>query len=280
MASKTPPPRKPSGRKPARAAAPRAAAAKPRPEKPQSGGFLAGVSKFYLGTAHLMGKLVRAFSTEKLADEDRRDGAPFFVFLLSVFGAVFAWFLINEPWAKALHSYTFGMLFGLVAYALPAIFLIYSLYLFRHPASVRDSSRFAVGFWLFLSVISGFFHIFGGAPSPNADGPEGLALAGGLFGWLIGGPLLSMLTIWGATPVLVVLVAVSVLVMTGTAPNKIKPRLIELYNFLFGIKPKAEIPDAFDGKKSSWWNKDKDEKPAFDTAVVEAIDDFVDEHLL
>jgi S-DNA-T family DNA segregation ATPase FtsK/SpoIIIE len=227
-----------------------------------------------------MGKLVRAFSTEKLADEDRRDGAPFFVFLLSVFGAVFAWFLINEPWAKALHSYTFGMLFGLVAYALPAIFLIYSLYLFRHPASVRDSSRFAVGFWLFLSVISGFFHIFGGAPSPNADGPEGLALAGGLFGWLIGGPLLSMLTIWGATPVLVVLVAVSVLVMTGTAPNKIKPRLIELYNFLFGIKPKAEIPDAFDGKKSSWWNKDKDEKPAFDTAVVEAIDDFVDEHLL
>ena len=279
MASKTPPPRKPSGRKPARTAAPRAAAAKPRPAKPQGQGFLAGLSKFYLGTAHLLGKLVRAFSTEKLADDDRRDGAPFFVFLLSVFGAVFAWFLINEPWAKALHSYTFGMLFGLVAYALPAIFLFYSLFLFRHPASVRDSSRFAVGFWLFLSVISGFFHIFGGTPSPNVDGPEGLALAGGLFGWLIGGPLLSMLTIWGATPVLVLLVAVSVLVMTGTAPNKIKPRLTEFYNFLFGIKPKAEILDAFDGKKSSWWNKDKDAKPAFDTAVVEAIDDFVDEHL-
>ncbi len=226
-----------------------------------------------------MGKVVRAFSTEKLADEDRRDGAPFFVFLLSVFGAAFAWFLINEPWAKLLHSYTFGMLFGLVAYALPAIFLIYSLYLFRHPASVRDSSRFAVGFWLFLSVISGFFHIFGGAPSPNADGPEGLAAAGGLFGWLVGGPLLSLLTIWGATPVLVILVAVSILIMTGTAPNKIKPRLTEFYNFLFGVKQKPELHDAFDGKKSSWWNKEKDSKPAFDTAVVEAIDDFVDEHL-
>jgi S-DNA-T family DNA segregation ATPase FtsK/SpoIIIE len=226
-----------------------------------------------------MGKAVRAFSTEKLADEDRRDGAPFFVFLLSVFGAAFAWFLINEPWAKLLHSYTFGMLFGLVAYALPAIFLFYSLYLFRHPASVRDSSRFAVGFWLFLSVISGFFHIFAGTPSPNTDGPEGLAAAGGLFGWLVGGPLLSLLTIWGATPVLVVLVAVSVLIMTGTAPNQIKPRLGEFYNFLFGIKAKAEIADAFDGKKSSWWNKEKDTKPAFDTAVVEAIDDFVDEHL-
>ena len=75
------------------------------------------------------------------------------------------------------------------------------------------------------------------------------------------------------------LVVVSVLVMTGTAPNKIKPRLTEFYNFLFGIKPKTEVLDAFDGKKSSWWSKDKDAKPAFDTAVVEAIDDFVDEHL-
>ncbi|MEY4560551.1 MAG: translocase SpoIIIE [Actinomycetota bacterium] len=279
MASKTPPPRKPSARKPARPATPRATAAKPRAAKVQGQGFIVASSKIYLGAAHLMGKVVRAFSTEKLADEDRRDGAPFFVFLLSVFGAAFAWFLINEPWAKLLHSYTFGMLFGLVSYALPAIFLFYSLYLFRHPASVRDSSRFAVGFWLFLSVISGFFHIFSGAPSPNVDGPEGLSAAGGLFGWLVGGPLLSLLTIWGATPVLVVLVAVSVLIMTGTAPNQIRPRLGEFYNFLFGIKPKAELPDAFDGKKSSWWNKEKDSKPAFDTAVVEAIDDFVDEHL-
>ncbi len=279
MASKTPPPRKPSARKPARPATPRATAAKPRAAKVHGQGFLVASSKIYLGAAHLMGKVVRAFSTEKLADEDRRDGAPFFVFLLSVFGAAFAWFLINEPWAKLLHFYTFGMLFGLVSYALPAIFLFYSLYLFRHPASVRDSSRFAVGFWLFLSVISGFFHIFSGAPSPNVDGPEGLSAAGGLFGWLVGGPLLSLLTIWGATPVLVALVAVSVLIMTGTAPNQIRPRLGEFYNFLFGIKPKAELPDAFDGKKSNWWNKEKDSKPAFDTAVVEAIDDFVDEHL-
>ena len=279
MASKTPPPRKPSARKPARATAAKSAAPKARSANPGGQGFFSGLTKFYLAAAHLMGKAVRAFSTEKLADEDRRDGAPFFVFLLSIFGATFAWFLINEPWAKALHSYTFGMLFGLVAFALPAVFLFYSLYLFRHPASVKDSSRFAVGFWLFLSVVSGFFHIFGGAPSPNADGPEGLSAAGGLFGWLVGGPLLSLLTVWGATPVLVILVAVSVLIMTGTAPNKIKPRLTEFYNFLFGIKPKAELPDAFDGKKSSWWNKEKDSKPAFDTAVVEAIDDFVDEHL-
>jgi S-DNA-T family DNA segregation ATPase FtsK/SpoIIIE len=232
-----------------------------------------------MGTAHLMGRGVRAFSTEKLAEGERRDGAPFFVFLLSILGALFAWFLINQDWANAVHSYTFGMLFGLVSFALPAVFLVYSLYLFRHPASARDSSRFAVGFWLFLSVISGFFHIFGGAPSPNVEGPMGLAKAGGLFGWLIGGPLLSLLTIWGATPVLILLVLASVLIMTGTAPNQIAIRSKEFYRFLFGIKESEPLPDAFDGKKSSWWTRDGSDKPAFDTAVVEAIDDFVDEHL-
>jgi hypothetical protein len=69
-----------------------------------------------MGLAHALGGLIRAFSTEKLAAEDRRDGAPFFVFLLSVFGALFAWFLINEPWAEFLNAYSFGLLFGLVAF--------------------------------------------------------------------------------------------------------------------------------------------------------------------
>ena len=275
MASKTPPPRRPGGSKPVR---PRTSAAN---VKAKTGpGFWAVAAKGYLGAAHLMGRLVRAFSTEKLADADRRDGAPFFVFLLSIFGAIFAWFLIAEPWAAFLNTYTFGLLFGQVSFALPAVFFVYSFYLFRHPASVSDSSRFAVGFWLFLSVISGFFHIFSGHPSPSVDGAEGIARAGGLFGWLVGGPLFSLLTIWGATPALVALAAVSVLIMTGTPPTKIMPRLREFYRYLFGIKEEAEqIADAFDGKKSSWWKKEKSTEPAFDSPVVLDIDEFVDQEL-
>ena len=63
------------------------------PVKTRSGpGFWSVVGKGYLGAAHLMGRFVRAFSTEKLADSDRRDGAPFFVFFLSVLGELFALF--------------------------------------------------------------------------------------------------------------------------------------------------------------------------------------------
>jgi DNA segregation ATPase FtsK/SpoIIIE, S-DNA-T family len=230
-----------------------------------------------MALAHLVGGAFRAFSSKKLANEDRSDGAPFFLFLVSVFGAVFAWFLIQEPWAKWLHDFSFGMLFGLTAYGLPVVFFGYAIYLFRNPATVQDGSRFGLGFWLFLSVVSGFFHVFTTTPSPQL-GPEALAQAGGLFGWLLAGPLVSVLSIWGAVPALVLIALVSLLVMTGTAPNKIRERLRDLNTYLFGIKKESIESDAFDGKKSSWWQKADSQEPAFDTAVVD-IDEFVDEEL-
>jgi S-DNA-T family DNA segregation ATPase FtsK/SpoIIIE len=232
------------------------------------------LSSGYLGVAHFFGGIIRAFSTEKLAKEDRRDGAPFFLLLLSVFGAANAWFLIGEPWALAIHNFTFGMLFGLVAYALPVVFFGYALFLFRHPASVKDSSRFALGFWLLLSVISGFFHVFSSIPSPR-DGVAALAEAGGLFGWLIGAPLISILTIFGAVPALVLLAAVSFLVMTGTAPNKIVVNVKRLYGFLFAENKSSEENDAFDSKKSAWWKKERELDPAFDSPLLPSIGDFV-----
>lgn len=231
-----------------------------------------------MALAHLTGGATRAFSSKKLALEDRRDGAPFFLFLLSILGALFSWFLVQEPWAQWLHSFSFGMLFGLTAYGLPVVFFGYAIYLFRKPATVADGSRFALGFWLFLAVVSAFFHVFGATPSPQ-QGAEALAGAGGLFGWLLGGPLLSILTVWGAVPALVLIALSSLLVMTGTAPNKIAQRFRELNQFLFGKKPQLVESDAFDGKKSSWWQKADSTEPAFDTAVVD-IDEFVQEQLL
>ena len=271
MAAKTPPPHRPassrSAKKPATSGS---AATARRSSKPasQNSNLGATLSAGYLGVAHFFGGIIRAFSTEKLAKEDRRDGAPFFLLLLSISGAANAWFLIGEPWALALHNFTFGMLFGLVAYALPVVFFGYALYLFRHPASVKDSSRFALGFWLLLSVISGFFHVFSNVQSPQ-DGVDALAEAGGLFGWLVvGGPLAETLSIYVAVPALVLLAAVALLVMTGTAPNKIIVNFKKLYGFLFAENKNAVETDAFDAKKSSWWKKERELEPAFDSPLV------------
>ena len=275
MASKTPTPRRPTNS--------RASAKSPVRKSPAAGSgsagqnFLKALERFYVALSHLVGGAVRAFGSSKLAPEDRRDGAPFFLFLISLSGALFAWFLIQEPWARWLHDFSFGMLFGLTAYGLPVVFFGYAIHLFRNPATVRDGSRFGLGFWLFLSVVSGFFHVFTTSPSPQ-QGPEALAAAGGLFGWLFAGPLLGVLTVWGAVPALVVIALVALLVMTGTSPNKIAQRLRELYGYLFGDRAKPVESDAFDGKKSSWWQKADSQEPAFDTAVVD-IDEFVSEEL-
>ena len=277
MAAKTPPPRRPASSRSAKK--PMTSVTRPNTRRPslsskKSSNLGANLGSGYLGVAHFFGGIIRAFSTEKLAKEDRRDGAPFFLLLLSVLGAANAWFLIGEPWALAIHNFTFGMLFGLVAYALPVVFFGYALFLFRHPASVKDSSRFALGFWLLLSVISGFFHVFSSIPSPR-DGVAALAEAGGLFGWLIGGPLISILTIFGAVPALVLLAAVSFLVMTGTAPNKIVVNVKRLYGFLFAENKSSEENDAFDSKKSAWWKKERELDPAFDSPLLPSIGDFI-----
>lgn len=240
---------------------------------------VSGTAKFYLALAHGFGATARAFSHEKLAKEDRRDGPPFFMAVLGVLGVVFSWFLIQEPWAQLLHSWTFGMLFGPVAFVLPVIMIVFAVYLARHPSTTRDNSRIGIGLFLLLMVASGFFHLFSAQPQPT-DGVIALSQAGGLLGWLIAIPFLSTITIWGAVPVLVLFGLGSILIMTRTAPNKVGERLGELYEYLFGSalerknqdETDEEVHDAFDGTKAPWWRRSKKEDDAYDSALVDDTD--------
>ncbi len=271
MAGKTKPPQRAGGSKRSRSAAPSRSSAK------DSAGnkVFPFLQRIYMASAHGIGSLVRSFSKE-IRDQDRRDGLPFALFVLSIFGVLFAWFLNNEAWAVFLHQYTFGLLFGLVSYGLPVVLFAYSMFLFRHPTSLRDSSRFALGFWLFLSVLSGFFHVFSARPTPNGGVPQ-LAEAGGLFGWLIGGPLYSLLTIWGAVPALVLLAIASLLIMTGTPPNQVVDRIHQLYRFLFNVTEEKQKKVKVE-TESKWWQKEKEEPKAFETPL-EVIDEPVQEEL-
>jgi DNA segregation ATPase FtsK/SpoIIIE, S-DNA-T family len=233
--------------------------------------------RFYLALSHAFGAAARSLSPDKIAKEDRRDGFPFLFFVLGVLGVVFTWFLINESWAKTLNDWTFGLLFGPVAFGLPVVMVFFAIYLARHPSTVKDNSRIGVGLFVSLVTVSGFFHVFSSQQPQPTDGVVALAEAGGLFGWLISIPFLATITIWGTVPVLVILAISSLLIMTKTAPNKINERLRELYEYLFGApipgqheKPEVEeIEDAFDGTKVPWWRKGKSHEDAYDSALVE-----------
>src|ERR1700749_4083393 len=102
----------PTKRYPAKVAVP------PQPEH----GLLA---RGYLGLAHLAGGAFRVLGKETLEKDQRRDGVPFFLLILAVAGAIVEWFMPSDPVAMALDAWTFGGLFGRVAFALPVIMLVF-----------------------------------------------------------------------------------------------------------------------------------------------------------
>jgi DNA segregation ATPase FtsK/SpoIIIE, S-DNA-T family len=192
-------------------------------------------TKAWIGLAHATGGAFRVLGKETLEKDQRRDGVPFLIFILAVVGAVVEWFNPADPVAIALDAYTFGGLFGRVAFALPVIMLLFAIWLFRHPSSVHDNTRIGIGVTLLVSTISGLCHIFGGEPSPT-QGMEALALAGGIVGWVLAGPLITVGTTALATPIIMVLLVLSLFIITKTPPNRLGSRLRELYAYLFGAQ--------------------------------------------
>ncbi|TFD58719.1 DNA translocase FtsK [Cryobacterium suzukii] len=192
-------------------------------------------ARAWMGLAHLTGGAARALGPEKLSKDERRDGLPFFLVLLAISGAVVEWFLINNVVAQQLDAYTFGGLFGRVAFALPVILLLFSVWLFRKPSSVHDNGRIGIGLSLLLVTISGLCHIFGVQPQPQ-EGMPALALAGGVIGWMIAAPLIMLTTSIGATIVVILLLLLSLFIITKTPPNRVGQRSRELYEWLFGAQ--------------------------------------------
>jgi DNA segregation ATPase FtsK/SpoIIIE, S-DNA-T family len=250
----------------------------------------------WLGLAHVVGGAARLLGKETLAKEERRDGVPFFIFVLAVAGAVVEWFMPNDPVALALDNWTFGGLLGRVAFALPVIMLVFAVWLFRHPASVHDNTRMGIGLGLLLTTIAGLCHVFGGLPDP-AKGVEGLAAAGGIVGAVVTWVFTAAGVAWLGAAVMIVLAVLSIFIITKTPPNRIGARLAELYAYLFGAtlpepkekkakSPSGDLTEDFgnlrdlglggdDGDEPDeanlpWWRRRKgtEEARAFDSPVI------------
>ncbi|GAA3759060.1 DNA translocase FtsK [Microbacterium kribbense] len=258
-----------SSRTPAKGSASRARKPAPapkryvgEPEKPPV------AVRAWLGLAHVVGGLFRAFGPETLEKDQRRDGLPLLIVLLAVAGAVIEWFLIGWGPSATISAYSVGGLVGRLAFLLPVLLILLAGWLFRHPASVNDNGRIGIGFALFVLSVAGFCHVLGGRPQPQ-DGLPALSAAGGLFGWMIGAPL-TFLTVPGAVVVLALLCVLSVLILTRTPPNRIGRRLGDLYAWMFGAEradgddegstgPTAVLggSGANGDDKLPWWRRNK-----------------------
>ena len=226
---------------------------------------------------------------ENMSKDERRDGIPFLLLVLAVAGAVVEWFFVGDPIAMKLDAWTFGGLFGRVAFALPVALFLFAIWLFRHPSSVNDNGRIGIGLALLVVSVSGLCQLFGGQPAPS-DGVDALALGGGIFGWILATPLITLLTPPGAAAVIMVLLVLSILITTKTPPNRIRERLGDLYQYLFGAELAGAQDRAADGDKKRaggidditfaeepepeslpWWRRNKSQRevePAFDTPLL------------
>lgn len=219
----------------------------------------------WVGLAHGVGGLFRAFGPEALEKDDRRDGFPFLLVVLAVLGAVNEWVFIGNEVAENISAYSVGLLVGRVAFIMPLLLLVLAGWLFRHPASVHDNGRIGFGFGLFVISLAGFCHVAGGQPQPQPD-ITALSDGGGLFGWLVGQPL-TYLTSIPAYIVLAMLTGLSILILTKTPPNRIGRRLGDLYAWMFdaerpekSAKDVAAIDDADkvdDPDVLPWWRRNK-----------------------
>ncbi|WP_322409412.1 FtsK/SpoIIIE family DNA translocase [Microbacterium invictum] len=258
-----------NGRAPAKGAPSRARKAAPAPkayvddaQRPPV------VVRAWLGLAHGVGGLFRAFGLESLEKDQRRDGFPFLLVLLALAGAVVEWFFIGSDVARTISAYTAGGLIGREAFVLPVFLILLAGWLFRHPPSVHDNGRIGIGFALFVLAVAGFCHVLGGRPEPR-QGLPALSEAGGVLGWMVGEPLALLLTDVGGCIALGLLVILSLLILTKTPPNRIGRRLGELYAWMFGAEPTTGSGpaasdseadgDADDDRADSlpWWRRNR-----------------------
>ena len=261
----------------------------PVKQEPEEGAF----AKAYLGVAHLAGGAFRVLGKETLEKDQRRDGVPFFLLVLAVAGAIVEWFTPAASVSATLDAWTFGGLFGRVAFALPVIMLLFAAWLFRHPSTVHDNTRIGIGGILLLSSVSAICAVASGNPSPSVHSEE-LAKAGGVIGWIAAWPLTQLGVPGAVVPIAVIVLALSLFIITKTPPNRVGVRLRELYAYLFGAtlaehEPKEKGSDQKesiqfgtisdlglddeDPASLPWWRRNKSKKDAFDTPVVIRDDD-------
>ena len=184
----------------------------------------------WMGAAHVVGGAGRRIGrgARDLDPAHRRDGAAFALLALALVVASREWWGLSGAAGNVIHDVVAGT-FGLIGVLVPLILLLVAVRLMRHPDRVEANGRMGVGLTTVLVSACGLAHVHGGAPVLDL---ALLRAAGGIIGYLVGAPLTSLLTVWVAVPILVLLGLFGVLVLTATPVHMVLPRLRAAYRRL------------------------------------------------
>jgi S-DNA-T family DNA segregation ATPase FtsK/SpoIIIE len=191
------------------------------------------------GKGKVRGRTRAKASTRHILSPFARDAVGIALVVLATLAVLSVWFNAAGPVGQALSWFLHAAL-GLGALAFPVIGVYWALVLLRDVAR-EDRLRMFIGFGMLLLGGLGLISLALGNPSPSTPvegtaSARGLADAGGMLGALVASPVSRVLSAFGAGVICAGLLALGVLIFTGTSVSAVRDRLGSLR------RPRADEP--------------------------------------
>jgi S-DNA-T family DNA segregation ATPase FtsK/SpoIIIE len=141
------------------------------------------------------------------------DAIAFVFVALAIIVALREWFGLSGLVGGAIHHATAGIV-GLLSVFVPVLLLFVAIQFFREQPHAANR-RIELGILMATGAIAGILHL-AKAPGALTKDFAGIEAAGGILGWALGGSLRALFSVYGAYPLLAILLLFSLLYLSNT----------------------------------------------------------------
>ena len=225
-------------------------------------GAARGIGAIWKFFAKTLGSSIRFIfrGAQDLDPAHQRDGLAFIVFILGLISAAGVWFSLDNVVGHGIYAAVFGLI-GRLGFITPIIFIYFAFRLFRAPDDSKATGRIIVGTFVLLISITGLLHILNGS---SGTGQTAIRDGGGWIGYGISTPLVALVTIILAIPILLILLFFGILVITATPVSKVFGRISTLFHWGSGKVSDARAARAEEKFEIS-------DTPPFETPLVQGF---------
>src|SRR5689334_20917242 len=204
------------------------------------------IAAAWLAVAGAVGWAARAVGrgARDLDPHHRRDGVGLLTLGVAIVLGASLWARMGNAVGRGIHTAAVDG-FGSLSWILPVLAVLLAWRFLRHPDRNSETVRAAIGWTALLLGVLGLIHIAKGTPHPS-DGARAIHLAGGYLGYAVAGPLASALTPWVTAPLLALLAAFGLLVISGTPLHRVPERFAEVREMFGHGRPHAAYGDEDD----------------------------------
>ncbi|GAA4854530.1 DNA translocase FtsK [Actinomycetospora corticicola] len=232
-------------------------ARRPAARRSGPGPVVRGLRGAWTLTARGLGSVARTIGRGREIDAaHRRDGIALALVVLALITAAGLWLGAGGPIGAGIQI-AFRTVLGSTALGLPVVLLGIAVLLMRTDPDPETRPRTVVGALLLTLGVLGAWHLSVGAPEALAGRQAG----GGVIGAWLADPLTAGVTVWIAMPVLVLIAAFGLLVLTGTPVRDVPHRVRCLVT-----------GEAFDDEYDDEWGSAEDVEETADVAETEVIE--------